>query len=152
MELTQAQLDLYRTRPHRNKLWLSIYEPPTILACRINDVAIEQGAFQLTYDGVTTGAYGDVKYDMMMYVGTTLGGSERGRIRVRTASPTVITVAENSHIAWEDDDYLTIVNFYEILARYPRIIHDPADATKTLWYKDYDLVYANQNTRHGFLI
>lgn len=149
--LTEAQLETLRTRPHRTKLWLSVYQPKTIFACRFDDADPSQGQQYLPYDGVTEGAYTAVKYDMMMFVGTTLGGQEKGRIRVRWASSGHIRVAENS-IQWADDDYLTIVDFYEVVSKYPRIIQDPADATKTIWYKDYDVAYSNQNEVGGVLI
>jgi hypothetical protein len=118
----------------------------------VNDVSVAKGDYEITYDNVTEGSSSNVRKDMTMYVGTTLGGAEKGKIRVRSASGSVITTAENSHINWEDDDYLTIVNFYEINAIYPRILQDPADETNTLWYKDFDIVYTDQNSTLGSFI
>lgn len=148
--LTQTQIDLLRTRPHNTKLWLSIYNPNTVLSCQITGTAAK-GDRVLNYYS-DSGDYLDINDGMTMYVGLSAGDASKGKIRVRSATSGSITVAENSHILWEEDDYLTIVDFYEINAVYPRIIQDPGDPTNTLWYKDYDITYTNQNTILGTFI
>ena len=152
MGITPQELTLLETRPHRTKLWLSIYTPNTVLACRVNDAGILKGARTITYDSITDGSYLLVESAMVMYVGTSLGANDKGRIRVKSITNTEIVVAENSHIEWEDNLYLTIVNFYEITAIYPRIIQNPTDPTKVIFYKDYDIAYTNQNTILGSFI
>lgn len=149
---TAPETTLLQTQPHRTKLWLSIYQPLTTLACRVDDGSISKGARDITYDGVTEGTYLNVKANITMYVGTTLGGNEKGRVRVKSITSSVITVAENSHINWEDNDYLTIVNFFEINPVYPRIIQDTNDPFDLIFYKDYDVAYTNQNDILGSLI
>jgi len=152
MGITPQELQLLETRPQRTKLWLSIYRPNTVLACRVNDASIVKGARTITYDNVSEGSYLNVESGMVLYIGTSAGNTDKGRIRVRSITNTVITIAENSHIQWEDNLYLTIVNFYEITAIYPRIIQDPADLTDVIFYKDYDIVYTNQNTILGSFV
>jgi len=152
MGITPQELQLLETRPHRTKLWLSIYNPNTVLACRVNDAGIEKGARTIIYDSVTAGSYLLVENAMVMYVGSSAGDDDLGRIRVRSITDTEITIAENSHIEWEDNLYLTVVNFYEITAIYPRIIQDPVDATKVIFYKDYDIEYTDQNTILGSFV
>lgn len=147
-----AQLLKLRSRPHATKLYLSIYQPSTVLACRVNDLTIAKGARSITYDTISAGSYLLVQAGMTLLVGSSAGAEDKGRIRVKSATSSVITVAENSHIDWKDNDYLTVVNFYEINAVFPRIIQDPSDATKTIWYKDYDVVYTNQNSVLGSFI
>jgi len=149
---SESQLSLLRTRPHSTKLWLSIYQPSTVLACQVNDAAIAKGEIEIPYDNVTQGSYTNVRSGMTMRVGTTPGGREKGTIRVRSASSSIIKVAENSHINWADNDYLTIENFFEIYAVFHRIIQDPTDETKTIWYMDYDIPYTNQNDVLGTFI
>ena len=148
--ITLSELALLRSQPHETNLWLSIYKPSTILACQINDASIAPGARPITYNNVTEGSYTNIWYGMTMYVGTTPGGRDVGRIRVRSATSTIIYVAENSDIEWADDLYLTVVDFYEINAMYPRMdVPDPADPTQQVWYKDYDIPYTNQNDVTG---
>lgn len=152
MILTAAQQTLLRSKPHNTKLYLSVYQPSTVLACRVNDLSIAKGARAITYDTVTAGSFGLVRSGMTMYVGTSAGADDKGKIRVKSATSSVITIAENSHINWADNDYLTIISFVEIQSIYPRIIQDPSNAEATLWYKDYDIAYTDQNTLLGSFI
>lgn len=152
MILTASELTNLRKRPHSSKLWLSVYEPSTVLACRVNNISAAKGDRAIIFDAVTAGSYLLVQSGMTMYVGTGVGLFDKGVIRVRSSTSGTLTVAENSHINWVDNDYLTVVNFYEINAIYPRIIQDPADAENTLWYKDYDIAYTDQNTVLGSFI
>lgn len=152
MILTEAQKITLRKRPHATKLWLSVYQPTTILACQVNDGAISKGEREITFDNTSEGSYLLVQSGMTLFVGSSAGAFDKGTVRVRSSTSTVLTVAENSHINWANDDYLTVVNFYEINAIYPRIIQDPADDENTLWYKDYDIEYTDQNTVLGSFI
>lgn len=153
--ITPAELTLLRSRPHETNLWLSIYDPLVILACQVTGSTAAPGDRIINYDNVTPGSWGytAVQTGMTMYVGTTLGAKDVGRIRVRSATPTTITVAENSDIKWADNLYLTIVNFWEINAVYPRMeVPDLADPTQQIWYKDYDIAHTNQNNLLGTFI
>jgi hypothetical protein len=151
--ITSNELELLRSRPHETNLWLSIYRPSTILACQVNNLSAAPGDRLITYDTVTDGSYLDIKSGMTMYIGTSAGANDIGKIRVRSATSTVITVAENSNIDWQDGLYLTVINFWEINAVYPRMdIPNPSDPTQQIWYKDYDIAYTNQNSLLGGLI
>ncbi|MBC8553660.1 MAG: PKD domain-containing protein [Candidatus Brocadiales bacterium] len=147
--ITNQELSLLRSRPHSTKLWLSIYQPTTVLACQVNDASIAHEEREVTYNNVTSGAFGDVKSGMTMFVGTTPGARDKGRIRVRSATSSVITVAENSHINWEDDLYLTIINFFEIWPIFP---YYTLEGGLVSWFKDYDVGYVSQNSDFGQLI
>lgn len=150
--LSQANLALLRTRPHATKLWLSAFQPTTVLACRVNDASIAKGARSITFDTVSSGSYLNIEADFTMLVGTSAGASDVGRIRVRSATSSVITVAENSDIAWADDLYLTVLKYVDVVPIFPRIIQDPSNPTNVIFYKDYDVAYTNQNTTLGSLI
>jgi hypothetical protein len=142
---TSGELALLRTQPHSTKLWLSIYKPRTILQAQVNDAGASKGDAVITYDNAV-GDYTQATGGMTMYVGTTSGGKEKGEIWLRdTPSATEIEVGENSHINWEDDDYLTIINFNQIWPVYPRYTQSGGDITV---YKFYDIAYyagANEN-------
>src|SRR3972149_2345147 len=77
---------------------------------------------------------------------------DKGRIRVRSASVDTLIVAENSDIDWANDLYITVVDFIEISAIYPRIIKDPANDENVIFYKDYDIPYTNQNSVLGTFV
>jgi hypothetical protein len=83
---------------------------------------------------------------MTLYVGTTAGARDKGSIYTYKRDATTITVGENSHIDWEDDDFLTIVNFHQIWPVYPRYTQQEEDITV---FKFYDLAYSGQNEDLG---
>jgi len=147
--LTPQQIQLLETRPHRTQLWLSIYKPNTVLACQVNDATITRKARDITYDSVSEGSHLSIESGMVMYVGTEAGKADKGTIRAKSATASAIEVAENAHIDWADTDHLTVVNFYEITAIYPRIIQNPSNELDVIFYKDYDLAYTNQNSVLG---
>jgi hypothetical protein len=150
--ITPAELALLRSRPHETNLWLSIYKPKVMLAAQVNDAAAAPGLMVVTYNNVTYGAYTNIKSGMTMYVGTTPGARDVGRIRVRSATGVAVTVAVNSDIVWADDLFISVVQFWEIDAVYPRMyVPDTDDPTTQIWYKDYDIAYTNQNSALGSL-
>ena len=141
------ELLLLRTQPQQTKLHLSIFEPQTILTAR--SVGGTKGDRVITYDG-SVGDRTKVTGGMTMYVGTTAGGKEKGSIWLRKApSATEITVGENSHINWADNDFLTIVNFYQIWPVYPRYIQGGTDVTV---YKFYDIGHTDENEDLGSFV
>lgn len=131
-----------RKRPTQAQLHLAIYQPSNVLTAQINDVSIEKGAQSIVYDNAA-GNWQEIESGMTMYVGTTPGAKDVGRIRVRTATPAAISVAENDHIDWQDDLYLTIVSFFEPWGIFTRIVLDANNIP--IFYKDYDIEYDGQN-------
>ena len=128
---TPTQQALLRSRPHRTALNLSIFRPTTALACQVNDGSIARNARTITYNNVTEGSYLSVESGMTLMVGSAPGLDDYGRVRVRSATSGVITIAENSYIDWKDDLYLTVLRYWEVWPVYPRIISDPANAENT---------------------
>jgi hypothetical protein len=124
-----------------------MFRPPIILAGRIANANPSKGDRSFNVGSVTTGtgSWFNIEADMTMYVGSTPRGTDKGRIRIRSAgspsSPTLI-VAENEDIEWTSGTYVTIVNFYEAWGVYPRI----TGGENPQFYKDYDVAYTNQNT------
>lgn len=148
MKPTAQELALLRTRPQQVNAKLVIYRPPTVFACRVNDVDIAKAAISITYDTVSTGAYTDVKAGMTMYVGTSAGKADVGRVRVKIADGTTLSVAENG-LDWADNLYLTVVNFYEL---WPKSSLDVQNGTNIIHYVDYDVSYSDQNQSMGTLL
>jgi hypothetical protein len=149
--LSPPQLELIRVRPQETKLHLSIFEPSTALAARVNG-SITKGEMNIPYDTVSEGSFTNVISGMTMLVGTAPGKSDLGRIRVRSATSNTIVVAENSNIAWADDAYLTVLKYWEVWPVYPRIIHDPNNIENVIFYKDFDVAYTNQNSILGSFV
>jgi hypothetical protein len=139
-------LPYIRQRPQSTKLWLSIYKPRTILACRVNDSGIDVGEETITYDGVTTGSYLNIRPGMTLLVGSSPDARDYGKLRIKDSTGTYITVAENSEIDWQDDAYLTVKSFYEIWPVFPYYVQSGEDVT---FYKDKNIAYTNQNSDEG---
>lgn len=137
--LTPAQLSRLRTRPHRTKAYLSVFKPRVVLSAQLNMPAVAKADRALTVTAIS-GTMADVRPGMTVYLGTTPGGWQKGRLRVKNGLGAVLTVAENS-VPWVNGWYLTVVEFFEPWAIFPRIVV----ANKTpVFYKDYDLAYINQ--------
>lgn len=150
--LSASDLITIRQFPQQTKLFLSIFRPRTIFQARING-AVVRGARVIPYDTVTIGSWTDVRADqtMVVYNGTNLN-SEKGRVRVRSASGIEFVVAENSDINWADDDTIVILNRWDVWARYPRITHDPNNSESVVFWKDFDISYTNQNAVLGTFV
>lgn len=149
MRLSAANLEVLRTRPQSTTLHLSIFQPTSIFKARVNDSLIARGARTITYDTVTLGSFGVIEAGQTLLIGTTEGARDIGKIRIRSATSSVITVSENSNIAWADNLYLTVLHFNELWPVYPRITLNPANEADSIFYKDYDIVYSNQNSILG---
>ncbi|NGX44861.1 MAG: hypothetical protein K940chlam2_00001, partial [Chlamydiae bacterium] len=142
MYLTDAQLSRVRTRPHRTRLWLGIYQPRVIFQGRIAQAFIPKGARAINLDGIS-GDFNIIQGGETCFISTIAGGNELGRIRVRSATATGLVLAENS-ITWRNDWYLTVVRYFEPWGVYPRVTLD--DDNDPTFYKDYDIAYTDQNT------
>lgn len=149
MRLSNSQIETIRTRPQKTQLYLSIFQPRTIFQAQVNDVSIAKGARSITFDTVSLGSYLDIESGFTMLIGTIAGSGNIGKIRVRSATSTVITVSENSNIAWADNLFLTVQRYVELWPIFPRIIENPANISDSIFYKDYDIPYSNQNSILG---
>lgn len=148
---TAGELALLRSKDHETTLWLSIYKPQVVMAAQTNLLTEGSGLPLIGFDNVTEGSYANIVSGMTMLVGTTPGASDIGKVRVKEASPLVLTPAENNHIYWVNDLYITVIRFWEIQAIYPRIIANPSTGDM-IWYKDYDITYTDQNDNLGSFI
>jgi hypothetical protein len=152
MRLTTAQGALLRQRPQQTKLYLSIFQPQAVFKARINDASIARGARTITYNTVSLGSFTAIRAGATMWVGTSNGGNELGKIRVRSATASEIVVSENSDIDWTNLAYLTVFFYFELWPVFPRIIQDPSNVENVIFYKDYDIPYTNQNSILGTFI
>lgn len=141
MNLTSTELTQLRTRPHSSKLWLSLFKPTTVMSAQINMPTIAKGEHEITIS-LLSGLATSVLNGMTVYIGTTSGSKNLGRLRVRSATSTTITVAENS-MAWVNGWYLTVVRYFEPWGVFPRITLDASNVPQ--FFKDFDIPYTDQN-------
>ena len=146
MKLSPSDLAVVRKRPHRTKLWFSIYQPKTIFSARVTGT-YSTGETQISYYDAS-GSYTDTYANMQVLVGTTSGGSDVDRIRMRSSTGTYTVFAENS-TNWKTGQYLTFIDYINIDAVYPKIIKDPNNDENVIFYKDDDIPYSNQNSIDG---
>jgi len=135
-------LTLLRTHPHKIKEYLAVIRPATVLACRLDGAPTSDPVTEITYDNVAEGAFGNVVAGMTLWVGSMAGGRDKGSCRIRKApTATILYIAEDSAVDWENDDYLTVVENYELWSKYPRIVVNE-DIT---FYKDWEETYSDQH-------
>jgi hypothetical protein len=152
MRLTQSQLETVRTRPQEADENLFIFEPRAIFKCLVNNASIAKGARTIAYDTVTLGSFSAVEAGMTVLIGTSNGGSDVGRIRLKSITPTQMIVSENSDIKWANNLYITVLRYWEVWPIFPRIIQNPNNAEDIIFYKDYDIPHTNQNNSLGTFI
>lgn len=147
--LSTSDLALLQEPEQYTDLYLSIFQPTIALQCQINDGSIARGEREITFDNTTEGSWENVKIGSTLLVGSSAGARNAGKVRVKSITSSVITVAENSDIKWENDLYLTVINYFDVWPIFPRIIQNPSDAEQVIFYKDYDIAYSNQNDNPG---
>ena len=148
MQLSAQDLNIVRTQPQSSELYLTIFKPKTVMQAMVTG-SLSRGARSIPYYNVSTGSVSSVEAGMTLLVGTTAGGRELGKIRIRSGTSSQFIVAENGHIDWASAQYLTVQRYWEPWPIYPRIIQDPSNSENVIFYKDYDVPYSNQNTILG---
>jgi hypothetical protein len=144
---TAGELTNLRTRPHRTRLGLSVYQPDIVFQAQVNNASAALGDVQIPFDNVTTGSYVDALPGLTLYLTdqpTLSRSSFVTKIRLRGATSAYLAVAENS-VTWVDDYYLIVVKYHEPWAVYPR--SEMLVGTIPTWYKDYNIFYIDQNSK-----
>ena len=82
---------------------------------------------------------GGVLANYLLLVGTTVGGYEKGMVRIRKAPSTpTIDIGWTSEIDWEVGDKLTVVDEVPLFVRHIKVVGD-------IPYCDVDVAYSNQH-------
>lgn len=139
--ITSGELASLRADVQWSRLYLAIHNPATVYSARINQEFTSYDAItELTYDG-GSGTLADVLPGMTLYVGSAAGGYDKGMARIRKApGASTLYIGETSDIVFADNDYLTVVDDFDLWARHPA-----ADTDGAL-LMDNDLVYSDQHT------
>lgn len=140
MPISAADKTLLETHPHKIKFYLIVHQPETVLAAQVNGDVSGDPVTTITFDNVAEGAFGNVEAGQTLLIGSTAGAHDRGIVRVRSATSTVLTIAESSDLRpVEDDDYLTVLREHRFWVKYPRLV----SASEV--YEDYDVAYVSEN-------
>lgn len=149
MRLSSTNLEKIRQRPQQSTLYLSIFQPTVVMKCRLNNASAAKGDRTIPYDGVTVGSFANVEANFMMWVGSSDGAQDLGKARIRSATSGQFIVGENSNVDWQNDAWLTVYKYVELNPIYPRITSNPSNIADSIFLKDYDIVYAGQNSTLG---
>jgi hypothetical protein len=143
--LTQSQLNTIRDpNGQYTNLYLAKFEPRILMQAQINDANIVKGAQVITFDNVITGSYTNLTAGQSVYIGSTQGGYDIGRVRLRSITSTQLTVAVDDGIFYADNQYITVREFYEIWPVFPFTSLNTGTKVPT-FYKDWDITYSDQN-------
>lgn len=120
------------------------YVPPVVMAARVNmPSGITYPIQDITFDTVTTGAFGDCEADMLFTLGSAAGLDDYGRGRLRAApTSTVLKVGrssqgtEDGQLNVVDNAYITVYEDYRVWAKVATIID-------YVEYKDSDLAVSD---------
>jgi hypothetical protein len=124
--ITAPELALLRLDRQHTKLFVALPAAPVVFAARVNQTFTSKTrdmCVQVTFDGVTTGAYTDILPGMTVLFGTTAGGWDVGIARVRlAATSTLLKIGEMSDAYLDNDQYITVVRDFAPWACQPRIL------------------------------
>lgn len=135
--------------------YLSPVPDNVIATARVNMISFSYPLVALTVDNTSAG-WADVREGMTVYVGTTPGGSERGIYRVRQAGNSTtlylqemgaqdagLLAVDIRSSSFANDDYITVVERYDLWSVLPRIVGTTGTVTI---YEDYDDTVGTRNT------
>lgn len=137
---TSPELALFRSAGQRTSLHLAIKPMASVYTARVNQtITTTDQVNQITYDG-GSGTLANVLVDMTLLVGSAAGLGDKGVLRIRNApAATVLYFGETSDVAWADNDYLTVLNDFQLFDR-------PASSAGGTLRLETDVDYAYQNT------
>ena len=136
-----GRLSTSRNHPHRGKYYLAVHNPTKLVWGEVDGVTPDVGGTEVTY--INSG--GD---RLELYWGMTVkvydsAGTYKGKVRLRRGwDASTLTVAEQDDLDWTIGDRFEIYDVIELWARFPRVVIDPGDPEKLIWYRDWDLTPA----------
>lgn len=142
--LSAPDATLWRTSPYRYTGYLWIDKPEVVFKARVNQASFTYPLVAVTFDGVSVGAFGDIKNGLTVLFGTSDGADDLGRQRAKSATSTVLTIGESSQgdhdgeVDLADNAYITVLNERRLWGIPPRFNKDTAVA-----YKDYDVLVSS---------
>lgn len=144
-KLSVGDLITVRSPNQSTELYMAVYKPPTVFSTQIFNGTVGKGSTTLPYISGITGNYLNVKSGMTAYIGTTSGGTDVGRIRVKRITNSSLTVAPDDNITYITGMFVTVKDFHELWSVYPDITVD-ANNNITFYKDGTDIVYSDQNT------
>jgi hypothetical protein len=138
--ITAPELALLRSDGQHCQILMSVLSPATVMsACAVFSGSVIDRTVQVQYTPVS-GSWTSVQPGMELLVGSTPGGRDLGRARIRKAADTgYLYIGETSDIVWTNGCYLSVTNNYGLWPRQPNVLSDGET-----WFMDWDVVYSAQ--------
>lgn len=126
---------------------LYVHSPEVVFTARVNMPSATYPIQDIVYDTVTTGVYTDMAPDMFFALGSTAGGDDYGRGRLR-AMPTATTLkvgrssqgTNDGELDVVNNAYITVYDDYRVHAKIPYI------TSTGVMYKDSDVPVSDRTT------
>jgi hypothetical protein len=123
------------------------HNPAPVFSARVNLASPIYPIQDIPYDGVTVGAYTDLAADMLFTLGSTPGGDEYGRGRLRAAPTSTILKVGRSSQGTEDgqlevvnDAYITVYDDFRVWSKIATI-------QNFVEYKDTDIAVGDHTEK-----
>lgn len=131
----------WNDHPQSARGWLYLLQPTVVFKARINMASATYPVAEITFDGVTVGAYGDIEVGQTVLIGSSEGAYDLGRTYVRKAATSSVLYigyasmgARAGEVTLTDNAYITVLDTYEVWRKPQR-----RDAASGTIYKDYEL-------------
>lgn len=140
--LTELELEILRRDGQASKHYLAFLTMPIVFQARVNQTFTSNDKIaQVTYDDVTLGLYTDILPGMTLWIGSSAGAYDLGRLRIRkTPTSSLLYFGETSEIEWVNDLYLTVIREFDIWMRRPY-----TDENGVV-FMDRDVAFSDQHT------
>ena len=144
--LSQAEKNLWRSRPHYSTFYVATAQPRIIWAGSVNALPDTYPASTITASNTLQGNLSDVQKGMTVRIGSNVGQYDKGKMRVRQTptSASLLRVGEyGSGIARWNGAIATVVEEY-----LPVSVHPSYDTSASAWLVDLD-PYVAQTKQYG---
>jgi hypothetical protein len=136
--LTGNEPTLLASHGQKSKIYLAVKPMPVIYRGQVNQTVLSTDEMtSITYEYLS-GTLENVLPGMLLLVGSSPDGAEKGIARLRTCTSTVMYFGMTSEIAFEDDDYLTVVDDFPLVDK-------PAISIANLTTIDSAINYSDQH-------
>jgi hypothetical protein len=144
LPVESSVLNNLREQHHRTNLYLSIMNAPVLWEARINDPLIVMGETTIAFDNGSGSFFGYIEALQEVWVGTTAGADDIGRLRIKSiasgdAGVTGTVVVSGHSFSINDDHYLTFKHDYPIKPKWSFV------DSNEVFYMDDNITYTNQN-------
>lgn len=147
---TNTEIGRLRTRPHLTRWYLAVHRPASLVTATLANAPVSYPVSAITISGYA-GASEQTDDHQTIWIGSTAGGSNKGRIRLRKAMTTTsrlyVSEAGSGLVNWIAGDHITVMDEFAPWTKHPRF-----DTATSQWLSDYDETYTSQLQNYGPII